>query len=275
MARALFDLVSFVLFGVLVGVPLAALGWLHGALTSALPTPAVWALFPAYFVLFVLGMTALAFLVRVCLPRLEPGEYPFPNHRMSVSWALTFALSRVVYLPLWSFFIFGFSTLRYLLLRALGAKVAYQMNTSSDAVVLDPQMMEIGPETMLAADTLLAGHLVEKDVLKLGRVVLGEGVQALGGVKIGPNTRVGPFTQLGPETRIAGDVEIGEYAHLGAGCVIHNHARIASNAVLGHQVVLETGVQVGAGAVVLSGTRVPKNTRITEGQRYPPRKAQA
>ena len=81
---------------------------------------------------FAIALCVAIATVRVCLPKLTPGLHPLAGGRGVVSWGLHFALMRVAYLPLWKHYFFAFNTLRWCLLRALGAQVALRMNTASD-----------------------------------------------------------------------------------------------------------------------------------------------
>jgi acetyltransferase-like isoleucine patch superfamily enzyme len=264
-----FDVFVVGLFFVLVGPPLAAAASLHGLLAEHLRGPLLWLTVPGTALVFLTLLLACVALVRLCLPRLEPGLYPFPGHRMSKAWALSFALQRLAYLPPWKPLAFGTWVFRYLFLRALGARVPYGLTTATDAQLLDCPMLEIEDGVMLAAGTILSGHIVEKEHLLLGKVRLRQGVQAHEGVKVGPNVTIGEHVVLGPESRLAPDVEVGEYAHLGAGCWLSGGSRVGANAVLGNGVILEANVKVGEGAVVQSYSRVPKGTVVPDGDRYP------
>jgi len=266
-----FDLIFLVLLLMVVGVPCAALVLLLGLLAQTLP---VWLLAlacPVWAVLFLALMTGMAALINMALPVLEPGSYPFPGHAQSRAWLMHFALQRVLHLPLWRHLFFCFATLRTAMLRALGARVAFCINTSSNATVLDAPMMHIGERVMLASQVLLSGHFVEGERLRLGRVELAEGVQVLEGVKIAPDVTVGEYTMIGPETRVADSVTIGEYAHIGAGCTLGSRSSVGDNAVLGHRVILDGDVSIGEGAVVQSGAHLPQGASVGEGERFPPR----
>jgi acetyltransferase-like isoleucine patch superfamily enzyme len=264
-----FDLFFLVLFTVVVGPPLAATAWLVGHLP--LPTWALWGLAPLFAVTFLALLAGMTFIVRMLMPRLNPGTYAFPSHPQSVAWLLHFALQSIANFALWHRLIFSFSSLRFLMLRALGAKVAFNMQTSNDAMQVDPSLITVGENTMLAAGTLLACHFVENDHLMLAPIVVEPGAQIMGGVTLSPGTRIGRNSVVSPESKLLPLATVGEDAFLGLGCLLYNGVKVGNNAVIGHQCTLEADVIVGEGAVVQPHTRVPRGTVIEEGETYPPR----
>jgi acetyltransferase-like isoleucine patch superfamily enzyme len=271
MGRALLDAIVAFLFCVLVAIPAALVGRLaaHAGLVATHPWWH-WALLPLGALAFAAAMLATAFILRLLLPRVEPGRYPFPYDRRSVTWLLHFSLQRLLYLPVWRHFLFAFSTLRWLLLRALGGRVAFDMDTSSDVLLLDPPLVTIQSGSMIGAGSSLSGHYIEQGMLLLGRVLVERGVQISSGVQIGPGTTIGEHATIGPDCRLPADITIGPFAYLGAACHVSPGVRIGANAVLGHQVGLTPGVIVGEGAVIATGTRVPRGVVIPDGAHYPP-----
>lgn len=271
MSRVLLDGIVAVLFCVLVGVPAAAVGWLaaQAGLVPDLPWWR-WALIPPIALVFLVGLLLTATVLRLLLPRLKPGRYPFPTHPQALVWLLHFSLQRLMYLPVWRHFLFAFSTLRWALLQALGARAAFNMDASSDVLMLDLPLMELGPETMIGAGSTLSGHLIEQGMLFLGGVRLGRGVQVGNNVVIGPGATIGEHAVIGPECRIAAEITIGSFAYLGAACYVSSGVHVGANAVLGHQVNVGPGVTIGDGAVIETGTRIPRGTAIGDGVHYPP-----
>ncbi len=271
MGRLILDAIVAVLFCVLAGLPAAAVGWLVEQ-TGWVPGLAWWrwAMLPPLALVFLLGLLITAWAIRLLLPRLVPGRYPFPAHPHAVVWLLHFSLQRMMYLPVWRHFFFAFSTLRWALLRALGARAAFDMDASSDVLILDPPLMDLGAGSMIGAGCTLSGHVVEAGTLVLGLVRLGRGAQVGNNVLIGPGTTVGEHATVGPECRLPADNTIGPFAYLGAACYISPGVSIGANAVLGHQVAIGPGVTISEHAVVATGTRIPKGTIVARGAHYPP-----
>jgi len=264
-----FDAAYLAMATVVIGLPLMA----TALLVAHLPGPywLKWALAPAEAVVFLFGMAGVTWGIRLLLPRLEPGSYAYPKHPMCTAWLLHFALRRISALQLWAPFIFSFASLRFVMLRALGAKVAFNMQTSVDARVIDCPLVEVGEGSMLAAETLVVGHFIENDQLLLGRVQVARGVQVLGGATLAPGVTLGENVVVGPGSKLLPHVQVDEDSYIGMGCLLYNGVRVGANVVIGHEVTCEADVVIGEGAVVQSGVRVPKGTVIDEGGHYPPR----
>jgi acetyltransferase-like isoleucine patch superfamily enzyme len=270
MARALFDALAALLFCVLIGASLALMGFVSACLGALPPVPWWhWFLIPVLGIIFLLSLLVVAAIIRLLLPPIKVGRYPFPRHFQSFVWLLHFSLQRLLYLPVWRHFMFSSSTLRWGLLRALGAKAAYSINTSSDVYILDLPLIELQADAMIGAGSTLSGHVIENDTLLLGKIKVGRGAQIGSNVLIGPGTVIGRNAVVGPDCRIAPDVTIGEFAYLGAACYVSAGVVLGDNALLGHQVSIEPNVKIGAGAVVRNGVRVPRGTVIADGVHFP------
>ncbi len=270
MRRALYDLIVAALFWALVGIPATLVGVLAGRLGWLAPAPWWrWTVLP----LLAMGFLALLLLtgaaIRMMLPRLKPGRYAFPSHPQSVVWLLHFSLQRLMYLPVWRHFLFGFSSFRWALLHALGARVAFDMDTSSDVLIGDPSLVEVGAGTMLGAGCALSGHLIEHGTLILAPIRIGRGVQVGGTVVIGPGVTIADQAIIGPDCQLGTGAEVGASAFLGAACHLAPGVRIGARAVLGHRVDIGPDVPVGDGAVVASGTRLPRGTVVADGAHFP------
>lgn len=266
-----FDLVFLALLLVAAGPPLAGLGWLLGRVP--LPGWALWGLGPLWYVLFVAGLIAMLGAMRMLLPRLAPGTHAFPGSTVATAWLAHFALMRIANLPLWQPVAFSFAGLRWALLRTLGAKAAFGIQTATDVRVVDPSLFAVGPGSMLAAGTFVAGHFIENGRLLLAPVALGAGVQVMGQVTLSPGCTVAENAVLGPGSKLLPHVAVGEDAFVGMGCLLYDEVRVGANAVIGHQATLERGVVVGEGAVVRPFARVPRGTVIPDGGKYPPKEA--
>jgi acetyltransferase-like isoleucine patch superfamily enzyme len=265
-----FDIAFLALMLLTVGTPLGLVGWAVTALN--LPVWLTMALLPVWAVGFLILFAGTLGAVRLALPKLEPGNYPFPGHRQSMAWLFHFGLQRLMNQRLWSTLILSFASLRWLMLRALGGRVAFGIQTSNDVLITDPSLLTVGPGSMLAAGTFVAGHLVENGRLTLAPVVLGAGVQLMGQVVVAPGVAIGDDTVVGPGTKILSGVRIGTDVYFGIGCQVYNGVTIGDNAVIGHQALIEADVTIGAGAVIQAGARLPKGTVVGEGEPYPPRK---
>jgi len=79
--------------------------------------------------------------------------------------------------------------------------------------LMDHNLLEFGDRVVVGSDAHIAGHMVERGVVKTGRVRLGSGVT------VGVNAVIGI------------DVEIGDDAQIGALTMVPKHRRIASGEV--------------------------------------------
>ena len=265
----LFDAAFVALVTVVLGTSAAAVA----ALVDVLPLPRVALAFlaPIFGLLFLCGVIAMLGLVRLCLPRLPEGRFRFPGDAGARAWVLHFALGRIAAWPIFSPFFFSFAFLRYLLLRALGARVPFVLHTSSDVGIIDAPLVELGRNTMLGGNVLLAGHMMQEEILVTGALRLGEEVQVGGGCRLVGPGRVGARTSLGPSCTIAPHVSIGADCHIGAGTMVASHVEIDHDVVIGNDVRVDSNVEIGAGAVIASGTRVGKGTKVAPGAHLPAR----
>lgn len=266
-----FDLAFLILATLIVGPPLAA----TAALVAWLPLPAwaAWGLAPVWFVLFLVLLCAALFVARMSIPKLKPGLHAFPGSIQAVGWLLHFALQRIANQPLWRPMVFSLAGLRWLMLRALGAKAAFGIQSAMDVQLVDPSLFEVGPGSMLAANTLIAGHFIEHGLLLLAPVKLAAGVQIMGQVALAPGCELGENAVVGPGSKLLPNCKIGADVFIGLGCVLYENVTIGSDAVIGHQSTLERGVTIGEGAVVRPFTHVPKGVAVPAGAKYPPQEA--
>ncbi len=262
-----FDALFVVLFGVVAGPPAAALVAIHQRLGL---TPVVQALlFPLGVLLYLVGLCAMAWLVRSLLPKLEAGIYAAPKDRGVIVWLLHFALMRVMYLPVWRPLMFSTTTLRTLVLRALGARVAFGFQSSSDPVLLDPSLIAVERNAQISAGVVIACHAAMGRTLTLAPVHIGRGAQLLESVKVGPGVLVGDDTIVGAECLVGPGCIIGGAARLGPGCWLHSDVRIGDAARIGHGVTIDRGVVIGARAKVASGATLDVGTVVPAGGSYP------
>jgi len=270
MRRVLYDVIVAVFFCALVGVPSTIIGTAGSRLGCFDSAPWwQWAAVPALVLLFLPLMLATGAGIRLCLPRVRAGRYAFPSHQHALVWLLHFGLQRLMYLPVWRHLIFAFSSLRWGLLRALGARVAFDVDMSSDVLVGDPSLVEVGAGTMIGAGCALSGHVIEQGSLVLAPIRIGRGVEVGGGTVVGPGVEIGDQAVVGPDCQLGTGASVGASAFLGAACHLAPGVRIGAHAVLGHRVDIGPDVVVGARAVVASGTQMPRGTVVPEGARVP------
>ncbi len=246
----LFDLLFILLATLCHGSALAAGAWVYSALAARVPWP--FAVVPAVYVGLLVLVAEVSLGTALC-PRLRAGRFPLMKGAVFFSWTFRMLLRRVVSVPGVKFLLFSNNLLRFLLLRGLGARVAFSANMSSDVELLDPALLSVGAGAVLGARTMISSHYIDQGMLVLGEIHVGEGALLAFDVGCGPGVRIGRRASIRPRSTVSVDVELGEGANVG----------MAS--------VLEAGVILGAGARVSAGTFVPRGTRVQDGGRYPAR----
>lgn len=266
------------------------LGWSFMAFEIAIPT--IFATCVSQWIFTNFGWTGIAFtapllvggtlisfcagiaFLRLLAPRLEHGEFPFPNHRVSRAWAVHFQIARLAQMTGIRPFFMGTTLLRFLLLRSLGAKAAFRVSTSSDLYIYDASMIEIGEGVMIGGTSGVVGHYIDSGILTLLPTKIGAGCQLMTGVLLGPGTELGEKVSFGSFSRTAAHVRIGAGAHIGYGVTIEPQVKIGRKALVGNQVTIGSKCEIGDRAVVESGSTLPKGTRVPDGGRFPPTKSQ-
>ena len=242
-----FDVVMFSLATALYGGAFLAAARVHMLLSERAPAPIAYCVATLTAVLVLIAEVAI--LVRL-LPRLREGRYSVLKDSQFFVWALHSVLRRILFFPGLKTLIFSSSVLRFLALRALGARVAFSSNMSSDVDLLDPALLTVERGSTMGARTLITGHIVFENVLTLGRVYIGEGAQ------------LGAESTLGPSTSVGKGALLKLMTSLGIGVTVGDGARV------GPWSTLNTGASVGARAVVGANANVPRGVRVADGERY-------
>lgn len=244
-----FDLLYVALSTALYGLAAHAGFLLAGRLPDGLPLAVRIA---AGVLVALVALAAEVALLVAVLPRLQPGRHPFLRGRVFWSWALRFVLRRILHFPALKAVYFGSNVLRWLSLRALGARVAFASNMSNDVDVLDPSLLTIDTGATIGARALLSGHYVQDGMLVLGEIRVGAGALVSVGVTIGPDVTIGPRATVKGLSALTRDIVIGDGADIGGETAIEPHVRI------------------GAGAKTAPRAHVPPRTVIADGESWPP-----
>lgn len=162
----------------------AAAAWQRSAAALA----AVLVLTPASLALTFLVVTAL---VQVLLPRLRPGRFAPGGSAGFIAWSLHRGLEDGARRAGLFYLLRSFYLLRFLWARALGGRVALQVNASLDASWSGLPLIEVGRATTLGLGSSLCAWRVDDEAVTIGPIVVGAGVF------IGADTTIGPGTSLG------------------------------------------------------------------------------
>lgn len=190
--------------------------------------------------LWILTLIMLVGILHRLLPRVRPGRYELMRSPMFYFWIVRFILYRALFAPGLKGLIFQFNTLRFLALRALGARVSFGASMSSDVTLLDPWLMVIESGVTIGAGCMISGHTIDRGKLLLGEVRVGEG------------------SLLAARVMVAPGVSVGKRARVLVGVIIGHEAKVGDGAVIGATTSLEVGSSVEAGVRLATGTFVHK-----------------
>lgn len=185
----------FELFGYVLGVLPGALAW---SVTSALAFRVLrdgspgGALLLAACAPIVLAGTFIAAVrgLRACLPALRPGIFRLGKNAESLAWFAHLSLNRSVKVSGLRYLIHSSYFLKFLLFRALGAKIAYGVHTPMEMTLVDLPLITVGRGCSFGENVYIGCHIFQGDRVVLRPVVLGEDVF------VGMNSVLGPGTEI-------------------------------------------------------------------------------
>ena len=224
-------------------------GWVFSALVEHRMHWSL-ALFPA-IVAGVLTLIGEVFVASSLCPRLAPGRYPMMKGAVFYGWLFRSLFRRILLGFGLQWLIFSSNVLRFLALRALGAKVHFTSSVSNDVALLDPALLVLQPGCMIGARCLVTGHFIEAGKLVLGRVEVGEGAL------LATDVLCAPGVVIGKRAIVKGA------AKLSVGAVIGDGAQIGPDAFI------DAGAQIGAKARLGPRTMVKRRQVVEEGARLP------
>ncbi len=258
------DLAFFVLFFVTAGGAAAAAGSAWQWLAALVPSAIGYALLPVAYLLFLVVLIFLVGAAVRLLPPVSPGLYAL-SHKTTTAWGLRLMAQRILYLPLWRRTILGSNLLRYLALRALGARTSYFVRTATDAWILDPALLDLGRGVLLAAGSSVAGHLMGQSKLLLGRAELADGVQVQPNAYVSLDCKMGQDSVLGFRSVLCPHVRVGARTVIKDNVVVHETAQIGDDVTIGSHAVIGAGAQVLTGATVDDGAHIPAGAVVRPG----------
>lgn len=163
----------------------------------------LWALLaPAVLVGSFLGA---CWLIRLCIPRMKPGTYPMGMSRDFLAWYMALCLGHAVRIAGLQPFFFTFYLTKYLYWRAMGARIAYGVNSSIFVLLADYPLLRIGKGCTMGANVFVLGHMFLGDKVMLGYVDIGDNVFLGTGTLVGPRTTIGSKSWIGMHNRLLKD----------------------------------------------------------------------
>lgn len=202
-------------------------------------------------VVFVATYVTDVCVVMALLPAPRPGKHPLLRGRDFFLWSAGLIVRRFLDVAPIGTLVRQSAFARLVMLRAAGARVSPSANMSSDVLVLDPNMFELGPKTLLGTGVLISGHMVVDGTLTLAPVVIGEGAECGADVRVAPGVRIGARAMVQSAAVLAPFVDVGE------------------GAVVGLRAVLGARCKIGAGAKVAPNAYVPAGTEVAAGAAFP------
>jgi acetyltransferase-like isoleucine patch superfamily enzyme len=234
-------------------------GWAYVAAWAALPLLLLPQVGPfAGFVLWcalapwsvLLGIAA----VQPFVPRVEPGRYRMFSDPGSVRWAIR-GWAPAVFLTVCQPVFFMSRVYQRLALRALGARLGRGACVTSKTVIREPHLVSLGANAMVGEFVhLVCSYQHPPGLLRVGRVVVGDGVLVGAHSILGPGTHIGARSVLEYEVRVEPGVTIGEDVRIGAQSVLRRGARIGNGARIGKGCVVPEHAVVPDGAVLCDRT---------------------
>ncbi len=246
-----YDLLFFALATVAYGVALRAGFETFVRVAPVLTVP--FAVVPSAVVALLALILEVGVLTLLC-PRLVPGRYPMLKGRVFFAWLFRSMLRRLLMAPGVKWAIFTSNVLRFLALRAMGARVAFASNMSSDVDLLDPGLLEVGRGATIGARCFASGHYVDRGLLVLAAVRIGEGSLLAADVMVGPGVTVGRKAIAKPCARLGPECSVGDEAQIGGSAVLDLGVKIGARADIGQFVYVRAGAHVPDGMKLEPGT---------------------
>lgn len=144
-------------------------------------------------------------LLRLVIPAVEPGVYEIGTGRRFLGWYLTLCLGHAVRVAGLQPFFFASHVTKYLYWRAMGARIAFGVNSSIFVTLADYPLITIGKECTLGANVFVSGHTFVGNKVLLGRVQIGDNVYLGMGTAVGPRTTIGSGSWIGMQNRLLQD----------------------------------------------------------------------
>ncbi|NTX41613.1 hypothetical protein FJV41_06575 [Myxococcus llanfairpwllgwyngyllgogerychwyrndrobwllllantysiliogogogochensis] len=148
---------------------------------------------------------ATCWLMRLCIPRMRPGTYAMELSRDYLAWYSVLCLGHAVRICGLQPFFFTFYVTKYLYWRAMGARIAYGVNSSLFAILADYPLLTIGKGCTMGANVFVLGHVFLGDKVQLGEVNIGDNVFLGAGAMVGPRTTIGARSWIGINNKLLKD----------------------------------------------------------------------
>lgn len=145
------------------------------------------------------------FIFRMFVPKMKPGVYRLGFSRDFAAWYLTLCLGHGIRIFGLQPFFFTFYITKYLYWRAMGANIAYGVNSSLFLTLVDYPLITIKRGFSCGAYVHVACHTFVGDKLFLAPVTIEENVYLGMNTTVGPKSTIGEGSWIGFSNRIFQD----------------------------------------------------------------------
>ncbi|CAM2822418.1 acyltransferase [Legionella worsleiensis] len=154
------------------------------------------------------GLTFISFLAlfKFFIPKLKPGVTHIGFNKNTLSWYCHLALNRSIKVSGLRYLLNISYLLKFLLYRALGAKIGFGINTPMEFTFVDLPLLTIGSGTTFGENVHVSCHYFTGDRLLLKPVTIGTNCFLGANCIIGPGSKIGDKAYVGYGNIVSGDV---------------------------------------------------------------------
>lgn len=215
------------------------------------------------FAFFLAELLILA-IFREVVPKPRRGAHKVGKDRNYVRWLASQALSDVALHPLIRLPFWTFHTTRVLYLKALGARVSWQVGFSWDTKIREPVLLAIGKGSQLEPGVTIEASLHGAGRIRIAPVIIGEGCLIGAHAILMPGATIGHDVRIEPAAIIGEDVKVGVGASIGEGVRLEKNVDLGSYTSIGTGAIISEGVRVGDRSKIAPGAIVEPHTEIGE-----------
>jgi acetyltransferase-like isoleucine patch superfamily enzyme len=228
------------------------------------PTSPRWLDASARVMSFLFAQLVILAVLRELVPKPTPGAHKVGNDREYIRWLLCQAFTEVAMHPLVRTPFWAFHHTRVLYLKALGARVSFDVGLSTYTVIREPVLVSIGAGSQLEPGVSIEASLHGAGRIRIAPVIIGQGCLVGAHSILMPGATVGHDVRIEPAAIIGEDVRVGVGASIGEGVRLEKGVDLGSYASIGTGAIISEGVRIGDRAKVAPGAIVEPHTEIGE-----------
>ena len=166
--------------------------------------------------LLCLAFISILTIFRMLIPKLKPGVTHIGFNKGTIAWYCHLALNRSLKVSGFRYLLNVSYVLKYLVYRALGAKIGFGIHTPMEYTLVDLPLLEIGAGTSFGENVHVFCHYFTGDRLLLKSVKIGKNCFLGTNCIVGPGSQIGDNTYIGFGNIVSGD-NIADREHIGDG----------------------------------------------------------